>query len=426
MKLAFRAAVLTLELIERRGLSFEKAFKEAIAKANLRSYYTLAYKYAKGTLMKVYLADHLLESNKLSDIPLRRKCAFRVALYLTLEEGLNEDELNYLAGGLLSSKLIMLISKAKDAIELNETEVIKLLSLRYSHPYWLVKELSRYLDYGELTALLKANERSVTWVRVNLLKTDEERAVRKLEREGVSLEKDKDFEGVYKVLTTRKPLSKLKLIREGEIVVQDKGSIAVVYALEPSPGDVILDACAAPGMKTTLMAQLMEDRGSIIAIDISDERLAEMKHLLKRYGAQNVKLIRGDSRSLPLVRGRVTKALVDAPCSNSGAIRNDPALRITLRDENSVKLWSTIQRSIIRGVIRAVEGEIVYSTCSLSAKEGEEIIADVIRGGEGKCIRPRIKGSEGFRGYPYSSRYVRLFPHIHDCIGFFISKIIAY
>jgi len=425
MKLAFRAAALTLELIERRKVSFEKAFKEAVSRVNLTKDVSLAYEYARGSLLKSYLADYLLKSKGFGRLPLRRVCAFRVAFYLCAFRGLRAEEIGYWTGGLLSSKLLSLIRYYLEEGEglLSQLDPLTKISVLYSHPHWLVKELAKNMGQKEVISLVKANERPVTWIRVNLLKAEEGRVVRKLEREGVALEKDRDLEGVYKVTSTAKPLSKLRAFKTGEAIIQDKGSVAVVCSLNPSPGETVLDACAAPGLKTIMLAQLMEGRGTIIALDISEGRLREMKFLLKRYGAGNVEILRADSRKLPLLSGNVDKALVDAPCSNSGAIRNDPALRLSLKDEGVASRWVKVQRDLISEVARNVKGEIVYSTCSLSAREGEEVMEWL--GGQVtlKYLRPQVKGGMGFKGFQHREKYLRLFPHKDDCIAFFISKV---
>ena len=416
-KLDFRVATLTIENIYRKGLSFDKSFLEACSKAGVRgtpSAYSLAWR----SLLSCYLAEKVMKDNKLENIPLRRKSAFIVAFRLIVVE--KKKYSPFIFGGLIPGKFHRILSKLKN-VEIDdivdEDDKIKRLSILYSHPLWLVEKMVECLGEKDTERLLKSNEHYFTWLRVNTLKISVENAARKLEKEGVRVTLDKDYPILLKVLESKKTIENISLVKKGGAIPQDKASVAVVYALAPSKGETVIDACAAPGAKTSLIAQLMENRGRIIALDISSSRLAQMKSLLKKLGARNIDVIQADSAKVHF-KVKADKALIDAPCSNSGAIRKDPALRITLRKINLNK-FSQTQLSLLDNIAKYAN-EAVYATCSLVPEEGEEIVSKFK---DHLVDLKYLKASSGYGKYNFSRYVRRFFPHLHQSIGFFIAKI---
>jgi len=416
-KLDFRVATLTIENIYRKRLSFDKSFLEACRKAGVRgtpSAYSLAWR----SLLSCYLAEKVMKDNKLENIPLRRKSAFIVAFRLIVVEKKNYSP--FIFGGLIPGKFHRILSKLKNVkIDdiIDEDNKVKKLSLLYSHPLWFVEKMVKCLGDRETEKLLKSNEYYFTWLRVNTLKTSVENAMRKLEKEGVRVTLDKDYPILLKVLESKKTIENISLVKRGLVIPQDKASVAVVYALAPSKGETIIDACAAPGVKTSLIAQLMENKGRIIALDISSSRLAQMKSLLKKLGAKNIDILQVDSTKAHF-KIKADKALIDAPCSNSGAVRKDPALRITLRKIDLDK-FSRVQFSLVANIVNYAN-EVVYATCSLAPEEGEEIINKFK---DNLIDLKYLKASSGYGKYAFCKYVRRFFPHLHQSIGFFIAKI---
>jgi len=424
MREEIRIATLTLEAIEKRGFSFNKAFKRACSKAKIRNPYIKlkAYEIAYKTLTKVYLSDYYLKVKKTDSIHLRRKCAFRVAFSLILDGVLSAKSLRRYTGGLLSRKLLNILEDlTEDFLEsmLEELEPIKRLSIKYSHPKWLVSTLLSYMDYRNVESLLKANSIPTRWIRINTLKINSERGYRKLESQGVLVEPDRDFPNLYKIIESKKPLDEIKGVKDGYFIIQDKASVATVYELSPSKGDIILDATTAPGLKAQLISELTEDRVILIAVDVSETRLRQAKQLLSLYNVKNVDLVLSDSTKIK-VRA-IDKVLIDPPCSNSGAIRKDPALRITLRDTSNLKRYLDTQKSLIKNLMHInIRDYIVYSTCSILPEECESIIDKLVE--ERLLLKCHAGTVRGYRGFFSSNYTVRYFPHIHDTIGFFICK----
>ncbi|MCX8196327.1 MAG: RsmB/NOP family class I SAM-dependent RNA methyltransferase [Acidilobaceae archaeon] len=287
-----------------------------------------------------------------------------------------------------------------------------------SVPKWLYEKLHNLMGEEALQALA-AMSRRVWWIRANTLKGSIEAVRRRLEGEGVELEESKQFPYMFKILKTPKPVRALGAVKEFLAIPHDVASAAVVEALKPSPGEKIIDACAAPGIKTSLIVALTEGRLRVTAIDISARRMNVMKHLMRRLGVPDgvIEYIVADARRVRLEKH--DKALVDAPCSNTGALSKDPGLRVTLRP-GKVEYYSAVQKEIVENISKYTD-KIVYATCSLMPEEGEEVVL-FARGLGLKDRRPEIALCAGSYDR-YDVRACRLFPHVHESEGFFITVL---
>jgi 16S rRNA (cytosine967-C5)-methyltransferase len=304
---------------------------------------------------------------------------------------------------------------------LKELDQNKQISLKYFHSSYLVNKFVELFGYNEALELMQANNQKKTvWLRVNTLKTSIKEALQTLEKEGAEVKKDKDFPEVFRLEETEIPVPLTPVFKDRSIVIQDKASVAVVYALDPKPGEHILDACAAPGMKTSLIAQKMRNTGLITAIDNNQARLNRMKELLEISGVENVELKLADSRKLS--GEEYDKILVDAPCTSSGVIQSLPEIKWRL-NQNQVNMYSSIQKEILENALTLLKkkGTLVFSTCSIFPEEGEQVIDSVKE--KVTLMKIKIPGCEGYKGYPFSSKVKRLFPHKHNTQGFFICKM---
>ncbi len=295
---------------------------------------------------------------------------------------------------------------------------------KLSYPEWFYEKLASLLSIEDAEKLLNALNKRVLWIRVNTLKVDLDKAIRKLEDESVEFEVCKDIPFLLKVLKYRKPIRSSTLFREGAIIPQDKASVLVVLALLPEPGMTIYDFAAAPGIKTSLIMQLTENKARVIALDSSRRRLDAMRNLLKLYGVNNsrVDLVLTDSRTVSLNR-IADSALIDAPCSSSGAISRDPAIKIFLEKNDVVYRMKELQVSILHNALQHVDNA-VYATCSLMPEEGEEVVLEVQkRGVEHRVVEPAINASRGYRKYDIWLKVRRTLPHVDESEGFFIARL---
>ena len=302
--------------------------------------------------------------------------------------------------------------------EIKKTSRRKYLSLKYFHPEWYVKIAEKVVENVE--DLLIANLKQTIYVRANTLRKSPENVVRYLEKNGVIVE-ETILPEVFKVLSYEKPLTTLDR-QDRDFVIQDLASCLVSYALNPEAGDVVVDLAAAPGSKTSHIAALMENKGRIIAVDNSKERIERMKARLKKLGVKNVRIHLADGTKF---RAEADKVLVDAPCSSTGALRNYPSIKWRFSYELFRKTI-ILQRKMLRNAAR-IGDTVVYSTCSITFEENEGNLLkllDVFKIEDtnlnfGECGIRKF----GKKVFPYADKVVRLYPHLHDTTGFFISKL---
>jgi 16S rRNA (cytosine967-C5)-methyltransferase len=294
---------------------------------------------------------------------------------------------------------------------------------RLSVPGWLYDRLYALLG-DEAVRLFEAMSVRVWWLRVNMLKSSIEGVVRGLESEGVIVEVSRDYPYMLKIIKTPKPVRLLRVVREFKAIPHDIASAVVVEALRPERGDSVLDACAAPGIKTSLIAMLAEGRVRIKAIDISGRRITVMRKLMRKLGVPDeaVEYMVADSRKVEL-REHYDKALVDAPCSNTGAMAKDPALRVTITP-GKVEYYSRLQKGILENILKYAS-RVTYTTCSILPEEGEEVVETVAD--KAKLEKPQIKMcGEPYKGYSVSQSTCRLYPHIHESEGFYIANMVTH
>ncbi len=296
------------------------------------------------------------------------------------------------------------------------------LAITYSFPLWFVKKLILLLGYEETEKLLDSLNKEKWWIRVNTLKTDVDKIALRLDERGVIVRVDKDLPYMLEVLDYSEPLHHLREMWTGEIVFQDKASAMVVEALDPQPGETIFDMAAAPGIKDTLIMQLTNNQARIIAVDISKRRIERMKKVLKLYGVDlsKIDLIQSDS-TLVNIRRRIDKILIDAPCTSTGAMIKDPAIKIHLGSREWSSKFPPIQYKMILNSLGYSGSEITYAVCSILPDEAEEHlekIQNIVA-----ILDPNIPGCTGYKQYNIANSVKRFFPHIHSTQGFFIAKI---
>lgn len=418
----------------------KEVFQKVCKKHGVYNYQIMAsiYHYAFETMKNIIAIDFLLEKTLKGDVTLKKlppivRNILRIAVFELKFERNPSPLVTDLAVkivkknvGRRAADFVNAILHQIDKINLNNlvknTNWAKKISILTSHPEWFVKKLENIMGREETEKLLHANnEIRVTWLRVNTLKISVENAIRKLEKENIIVEEDKDFPEVLKIIKAEKPVVTSSLHGRNEIFIQDKGSVAVVHALKPEPGDIVLDACAAPGMKTTLIAQHMENKGKIIAVDISPRRIQFLKKMVKSAGAKIVYPILGDSAKLKTKN--ISKILIDAPCSSSGVLQSNPDIKVTLTPKR-VKRLSLFQKIILQNMLEILEesGVLIYATCSILPEEGEKQIDAIFN--KVKLETPLIPGTKGYSNFKCEAFVKRLFPHIHDTSGFFISRIL--
>ncbi len=326
----------------------------------------------------------------------------------------------------LKRRLVKTLPRRVESVEelLDKVEdTVSLLAVKYSYPRWFVERLVRLLGPYPAEKLLSALNEEKWWIRVNTLKADPEKVVEALEAKGVIVRRDPDLDYMLEVIDFNEPLHHLEEMWRGEIVFQDKASAMVVEALEPVEGDVVLDMAAAPGVKDTLIMQLTDNKARIVLVDVSTRRIERTVKLLKMYGVDTtrVDIVQADSTTLSL-RLKPTKVLLDAPCSSSGAIGKDPAIKLHLGDMNWVAQFPPLQMRLLESAL-SYGAPIVYATCSILDIEGEEHVEKLTARGAVELVRPRIPSVHGYLRYRVAPKVSRFLPHLHKTQGFFISLL---
>ncbi len=319
------------------------------------------------------------------------------------------------------------ISDQRFDIEVPDAKDPPSISVRHSHPLWLVERWTQELGIDETIELCKANNRIPPLsLRTNTLKTDRAKLLAEIRMEvPQAIPSPSSPEGI--LIDPPVPLSRIPRFREGWFQVQDESSQLVGHITDPKPGERVLDACAAPGGKTTHLAQLMENRGKIYAADISARRLSLLKENCHRLGVDIVTTLRRDLTK-PLVlgsEGEFDRILVDPPCSGLGTLWRNPDIKWN-RKEGEIQTFRGIQRTILHHVAQSVRkgGCLVYGTCTLMREENEEVVSEFMgehRGFEvenlSRILPQRLKSLTGKDGF------FRSFTHRHDMDGFFAARL---
>lgn len=296
----------------------------------------------------------------------------------------------------------------------------KELSIRYSHPEWLVKEFSHTLPANELEAALAADNAPVpTVAQVNTLKTSAADLAAELAASGVSVTPHPWLPDCLELAETGN-IETLPAFREGKFYIQGAAARLAVLAAAPKAGMRVLDACAAPGGKSFAAAIAMEGKSEIYSNDIHPHKKALIEAGAARLGLANIKAGIMDARTFdPAQEEKFDLVIADVPCSGLGIIRKKPDIRY--KAPEPLEGLPKVQMAILETVSRYVKpgGVLLYSTCTLLRRENEAVVNQFLAGHddyglEGFTLPGPIGKVEGM---------VTLWPHRCGTDGFFIAKL---
>uniref|UniRef100_A0A7N8XKG0 NOP2 nucleolar protein homolog (yeast) n=1 Tax=Mastacembelus armatus TaxID=205130 RepID=A0A7N8XKG0_9TELE len=307
----------------------------------------------------------------------------------------------------------------------------------YSYNNFLIEKLIDLFPLSELVDFLEANEiqRPVT-IRTNTLKTRRRDLAQALINRGVNLDPLGKWSKVGLVIyDSSVPIGATPEYLAGQYMLQGASSFLPVMALSPQEGELVLDMSSAPGGKTTYIAQLMRNTGMIVANDANAERLKSVVGNIHRLGVTNTVICNYDGRQFPKVMGGFDRVLLDAPCSGTGVIAKDPAVK-TSKDEADILRSAHLQKELILSAIDSVNAEspsggyLVYCTCSIMVEENEWVVDYALKKRNVKLVPTGLDfGKEGFtrfkerRFHPSLRLSRRFYPHSHNMDGFFIAKL---
>ncbi len=299
------------------------------------------------------------------------------------------------------------------------------LATRLSHPRWLVERwLARY-GLAETEALLRANnEPAPTVLRVNRSKAEPAQVLARLRNAGCAAEPTAYSPVGIRIEHAGTP-ERLAGYSDGLFSVQGEASQLVGFLAAPHPGDRVLDACAAPGGKTTHLAELMDNRGELVALDPNPRGIDRVDRMVRRLGLSIVRTSVSDATTWRPSGDGFDCVLVDAPCSGLGTLRQHPEVKWR-RTPEDVTALATLQRELVLHLADWVRpgGALVYATCTLSSEENEDVLAALLR------ARPDLAVDDPHPLLPETASVLvdpdgvlRTFPHRHGLDGFFAVRL---
>jgi 16S rRNA (cytosine967-C5)-methyltransferase len=303
-----------------------------------------------------------------------------------------------------------------------EEDLLRYLELTYFHPEWLVSRWLKRFEPEAVESLLQENNKTPRLsLRTNTLKTTREALLVQLAQEGVTCTaSDWTPEGV--VCHELPALASLTSLKQGLFQVQDESSMLVAHVVDPQPGEFVIDACGAPGGKSTHLAALMKNTGHLLSVDLFEHKLAITRENARRLGITCLETLQADAAALSeQFAGRADRVLVDAPCSGLGVLRRKPDSRWR-KTESQLRDLPKLQLAILSGVASCLKpgGVLVYSTCTTEPEENEMVVHKFLAGRSDFSLQ-----SAGNRlPVPRQEELVQLWPHLDFVDGFFIARLV--
>ncbi|MED4226045.1 16S rRNA (cytosine(967)-C(5))-methyltransferase RsmB [Neobacillus cucumis] len=310
---------------------------------------------------------------------------------------------------------------------LNEvTDPIQRLALETSHPEWLVTRWVNQFGYEKTKEMCEINLTApMQTARVNLTKISRDECVALLEEDGFQIEKSPFIPEAIRTLKGN--LASTISFNYGMFTIQDESSMLAAYALGAMEDEYILDACAAPGGKSTHIAEKMNNTGEVISVDLHQHKVRLINDNAKRLGLSNIKTSISDSRHLQakFKPDSFNRILLDAPCSGLGVMRRKPDMKYT-KTEQDIERLSSIQQDLLSSVAPLLKkgGILVYSTCTVDKEENEHTVKRFLENNpdfEGdltfksrmpEAIQPLINGFD-----------LQIFPQDIGSDGFYIAAL---
>ncbi len=307
----------------------------------------------------------------------------------------------------------------------NREDLPSKYSLKYFTYTWIIRKFIKQWGEDFAEKVLQSSLESIPmYVRINTLKASFNEIVNNLTNYGIRYTPVETIPNLIRIDETPVPIPRLDEFKVGKLVVQQKASALVSLVLNPQPDEQILDMCASPGGKTSHIVAQAGTTKNILAVDLNKDRVKILTDRLKLLGAEEVKILSADARTLKTtVKSSFDKILLDPPCSGSGTYSSRPDIkwRIKQRDLNwYIKLQNDLLNEASK--LLEVDGCIVYSTCSLFEDENHDIISQFLKNNSNFSLMlasPMI----GIPSNLLNNKTQEIYPHLHETEGFFIAKM---
>ena len=297
----------------------------------------------------------------------------------------------------------------------------------------MIDRYIQFLGIDDTIKLLKANEIPLTQtIRVNTLKIKSDDLKNKMHQKGFKLEVIEQIPYGYRITKETFNLGSTHEFLQGYYYLQNLASMLSAIILDPKPNDTIVDMCAAPGSKATHIAQLMKNEGNLILIERNKNRIPALETNLRRMGNINSIVLNMDAVDLSKLKTEPDKILLDAPCTGEGLIRQDQSRKRNKKMKDIEKM-SAVQKKLLKAGLNSLkqDGLLLYCTCSIAPEENEFVVNEILSSLDDFSIVkiPRKYGVKGLiqafgidliKELEFSQR---LYPHIHDTIGFYFCLI---
>lgn len=324
------------------------------------------------------------------------------------------------ASGLVNA-VLRKIAREKDNIpEIKADSQSERLSIKYSHPKWLVDTLID--DYGEETAekiLTADNTPSPVTLITNTLKKTPDSLRAELTAEGASIEEHPVLSEAF-YISSSGAVNSFEAFKSGDFYVQDAAAYMAVLAAEPKRGYKVLDTCSAPGGKSFACAIMMENEGEILSCDIHEKKLNLVKSGAERLGISIIKTEAHDGKEpFEGLENACDLVITDVPCSGIGVIRSKPDIRY--KEQEPLNNLPSVQLGIVSNAAGCVKpgGTLVYSTCTILRRENEGVVEEFLKS------NPDFELCEFTLPEPFGrfDGMATILPHICNTDGFFICKM---
>ncbi|MEA5627156.1 16S rRNA (cytosine(967)-C(5))-methyltransferase [Nostoc sp. UHCC 0251] len=311
-----------------------------------------------------------------------------------------------------------------DPLQLPENPVER-LGILHSFPDWIIQVWLEQLGLVETEQLCEWMNQSPTIdLRINPLRTSMEEVEAALQSVGILVRRIPHLPQALRFIGNTGSIQKLPGFKEGWWTVQDGSAQLVSHLLNPQPGEVVIDACAAPGGKTTHIAELMADKGKIWACDRTPSRLRKLQENSQRLNLQSIQIYTGDSRHFNQFQNTADRVLLDAPCSGLGTMHRHADARWR-QTPASVRELSVLQKELLTHTSTFVKpgGLLVYATCTLHPAENEEVISAFLA----ESPNWQIESPSGVEildsAHSTPQGWFKVWPHQQDMDGFFMVRL---
>ncbi len=303
-------------------------------------------------------------------------------------------------------------------------EPVERLGILHSFPDWIIKMWLEQLGIEETEQLCEwLNQSPTIDLRVNSLRASIEDVEAAMQSAGVDVHRVTHVPQALRVVGGTGAVQQLPGFREGWWTIQDSSAQLVSHLLDPQVGDVVIDACAAPGGKTTHIAELIKDEGKIWACDARASRLKKVTENAQRLQFRSIQICTGDSRDFPQFTDSADRVLLDAPCSGLGTLHRRPDIRWRITPA-TVQELSILQAELLEQSATWVKpgGVLVYATCTLHPQENEGVIQPFLERYSHWQIEPPLPSSF-LRAFSTPQGWIKVWPQRYHMDGFFMVRL---